>query len=182
MQWLLESPWPALGIGAVVIALLVVTWQNTRRRGLLTAMGAVLACVLLLLLIEWAVVTDQEAVEQTLEEMATALESNDPNQVLSHLAPDATQMRSAASHYLPSVTISDANVGNDLKVTVNRLTTPITARAEFTGRLTFEKQPRNEMPYNNFVRKFSIRLRKEGDRWLLLDYETSDLGGRPTAD
>jgi hypothetical protein len=184
MELIVESPWPAIIVGVLLLMLLGVAYINTRRRGLVTAAGCVLAGVLLLVLMEMFVVTEREEVEQTLEELAVALETNDIDAVVAHLAPNAMAIRAAAMTYLPMVRVSDANVGNDLQVTINRLTSPPTARAEFTGRLSFDKQSGPDaVPYNNFVQKFSLKLEKRDERWLLSSYETSrpGQGGEPLA-
>jgi hypothetical protein len=177
MELLLESPWPALFVGIPVLVLLAIAYTNTRQRRLLTAAGCVLVGMLLMVLLEMFVVTEREAVEQTLEAVAQALESNDLEAVLAHLSPEAASIRAAAMTYLPGVRVSDANVGNDLEVTINRLTSPPTARAEFTGRISFDKQSGPQaVPYNNFVRKFAIKLERSGQQWLLSSYETSQPG------
>ncbi len=87
MNAFLESAWPALGLGLLALALLGVAWHNTRHRRLPHAMLGVVVAMLLLLLVQWLVVTDREAVANSLEEMAQALESNDLNRVMAHLAP-----------------------------------------------------------------------------------------------
>jgi hypothetical protein len=176
MDAFLESPWPALGLGALALALLGVAWHNTRDRRLLQAMLGVIAVMLLLLLIQWLVVTDREAVAHALEETAQALESNDLNRVLAHLAPEGDRIRADAQRYLPHVEISDANIGGDLEVTVNRLTSPPSARATFTGRITgVNRIPGETIPYDNFVKKFTLKLREGDSGWLITDYEMADL-------
>ena len=178
MQLLFESPWPAIWLGVLAEALLGVAFFNTRRAALLWAMGGALVVTGLLLLTEWAVVTDVESVEYTLEAVAAALEINDVEQVLAHVAPDAGRLRAAIGTYVPRIKISDAKVGRDLKVTVNHLTQPPTARAVFTGRITGEsRNPSSGYPYDNFLQRFAIKLRQEGDRWLLADYELIDMRG-----
>jgi hypothetical protein len=172
MSEFLESPWPAVWLGAIALALLGVAWHNTRDRRLLQGMAGALAVTLILILVEWLVVTDREAVANTLEDVAVALESNDLSRVLAFLAPDADRLRNDAQRYLPGVEISDANIGGDLVVTVNQLTSPPTARATFTGRITGTNvNPGERMPYDNFVRRFTLRLRRDAGRWLLIDYE-----------
>jgi hypothetical protein len=177
MSLLVESPWPAISAGVLALVLLAIAYANTRRRGLLAAGGGVIALMALLVLLELVVVTEREAVEQTLDSVAAALETNDVDAVMVYLAPDATRIRAAVQGYLPSVTITDAKVGNDLKVTINRLTSPPTARAEFTGRISFDTQAgARSMPYSNLVRKFAIKLQKRHEAWLLSDYETTQPG------
>ncbi len=35
--------------------------------------------------------------------------------------------------------------------------------------------PGETMPYDNFVRKFTLKLRQDDSRWLITDYEMADL-------
>lgn len=178
MQALFESPWPAIWFGVLAEALLGVAFFNTRRVALIWAMAGVLVVTGLLLVTEWAVVTDVESVEYTLEAVARALESNDIEQVLAHVAPEAGPLRAAIRTYVPSIEISDANVGGDLKVTVNHFTQPATARAEFTGRISGKaRNPSRGIPYDNFFQRFAIKFRQEGDHWLLADYELLEMRG-----
>jgi hypothetical protein len=177
MTAFLESPWPALGLAALALGLLGVAWHNTRHPRLIHGMFGVLALMLVLLLVQWLVVTDREAIANRLEGMAVALESNDLERVMAFLAPDGDRIRADARHYLPGVEVSDANVGGDLIVTVNRLTSPPSARATFTGRITAaNRNPAERMPHDNFVKKFTLKLRQEpGGSWLVTDYEMGDL-------
>ena len=171
----LESPWPALWLGLLAEVLLGVAWYQTGNKRLFQAMAGALVVMLLLLALELLVVTDREAVSNTLEATASALETNDLNQVTAFLAPDATKLRADAERYLPNLMVRDANIGGDLEVTVNRLTNPPTARATVTGRINAASRGAERLPYENFVRKFTLKLRQEGDRWLLTDYEMGDL-------
>ena len=36
---------------------------------------------------------------------------------------------------------------------------------------------RGELPYENFAGRFLVRLRREGDGWLMTDYEMHDRTG-----
>jgi hypothetical protein len=176
MTAFVESPWPALGLGTLVLVLLAVAWHNTRDRRLIHAMLATLAVAFVLLVVQWLVVTDREAVARSLEDMAVALESNDLDRVLAFLAPEADRIRADAHRYLPSVQISDANIGGDLEVLINRLTSPPSARATFTGRITgVNRNPAERLPHENFIRKFTLKLREDERGWLVTDYEMGDL-------
>lgn len=176
MTMFLESPWPALVVGALALGLLGVAYHNTGHPRLRLAIIAAVGVTLLMLLVQWLVVTEREAVSDTLEQMAVALESNQIDAVLGYLAPDAGAIRTDAQRYLPGVEISDANIGGDLQVTVNRLTNPPTARATFTGRISgVNRSPAERSPYENFVRPFTLTLRQEGDRWLITGYEMGGL-------
>jgi hypothetical protein len=175
MSWLVETPWPAIWLGAIIVGLLAVALINTGRRSLVTAMAAVAGVVAVLVLIEWLVVTDRELVDATLENAARALERNDMS-VLELIAPDAAEIRGRAELYLPQIQVSNANIGGDLQVTINRHTSPTTARATFTARISGKsRSPGQALPYDNYVRRVAIKLRKSNGKWLLTDFD--DRGG-----
>jgi len=170
MTLLVENPYVILIGGLVLIAVFVLLLVQTGQGGyLFAALGSAGFCVLLLG-IEWFVVTEREEVEQTLDGLAAALETNDIPQVLQFLAPDAPRIRHDAEQRLPAVQIQDANVGSDLTIIINELTSPPTARATFTGRIHI-KDRTGTFPYENFVRRFGVQLQKQNGRWLLYDYE-----------
>lgn len=179
MSWLLETPWPSIWVGAIIIGLLAVALVNTGKRALFAAMFGVAGVVLLLVLVEWLVETDTEQIENTMERVAVALETNDVQNVLALMAPDATEIRSLAESQLPRVDISDANIGGDLQVTVNHLTIPPTARAQFTARINgTSRTPSDGFGHDTFVRRVSLKLRKTEGRWLLTEFEQNPAGQR----
>jgi hypothetical protein len=178
MSWLFEDPWPVIWITLVVEALLAAALFNTQSKAVLAGMLGVLALAGGLLLVERLVVTETEEVEQTLHDVAEALETNDVAAVLTHLAPDAAEIRFAAQGLLPSVNITEAEVGSDLSVRINPLMNPPTATARFMGKISMESGGSRNIPYEKFIRPFSVTLRKEGDRWLLTGYKLENRPGQ----
>lgn len=168
MQWLLESPWPTILFGALVLLLLAVAFFQTRRGALVVAMAGVVVAVSLGLLVEWLVVTEREAVEDTLYEVAEALESNDVQRVKGHLAPEATFIRQKAEQLLPPVEIEEAHVGGP-EITINRFGGAPTATAKFLGRIVYHDRSGTAL-YDNFISEFTVKLRHDGQRWLLTGY------------
>lgn len=170
MTLLFENPYVILIGGLLLVALFVVLLVQSGRGEFLYAALGVAGLCLLLLAVEWFVVTEREEVEQTLDSLAAALETNQVPQVLEFLAPDAPRIRSDAEQRLPAVEVQDANIGSDLTIVINELTSPPSAQATFTGRIHV-KDKTGTFPYENFVRRFTVQLRKENGRWLLYDYE-----------
>jgi hypothetical protein len=176
MAWLVEDPWPVVVGTLAVLGVLAVVLYRTGRGIFIAAMIAVALLGCGLLLVERLVVTERERVEAALEGAAAALERNDLEGVLSHIAPEAGAMRASVAAVLPGVEVTDANIGGDLKVTFNNLTNPPSARADFTGRVTLKsRSPSLAFPFDNFVRPFTVRLRREGDRWVMTEYQMGDL-------
>lgn len=173
MTAVFENPWIILGIGIVVQAVLGFVYLSTSRSGVLVAMGGVLVLMGLGVLVERIVVTPREEVVYTLDEVAAALENNDLPGVLSHLASNADELRDRVSSVMPQYTITAVRV-TGVKVTINRLTDPITARAEFTARIN-ARSKHGMNPYENYLRRIVVNLRREGDRWLLVEHDEQEL-------
>jgi hypothetical protein len=175
MTWFVEDPWPVLLATLAILALLGVALFRTGQARIIGAMVAVALLGGAGLLIEWLVVTEREEVEAALFGAAEALKRNDLDAVLSHIAPEAAGMRASVTAILPGIEVSEVKLAN-LKITLNRLTNPPSARAEFVGRVTVKsRQPGLAFPYDNFVRPFVVRLRRENDRWVMTEYEMGDM-------
>ena len=78
-------------------------------------------------------------------------------------------MRDIAGFYLRQTKVSKANIGSDLKITVNRLTSPPTARATFTGRLEAQFELGGATPLN-YVGRFTLELELDDGRWVIVEY------------
>lgn len=169
MSWIFEDVTWLIAAGIVVEAVLAVILLRTGRGAVLFAMGAVFALVLVGVAAERLIVTEPEEVESALDAVATALEANDVPTVLSYLAPEASQIRDTVERELPRLTITEAKI-RDLDVKINRLTSPATAEARFRGILNV-KDNSGQFPYENYMQRFTVHLRREGNRWLLVAYE-----------
>jgi hypothetical protein len=126
-----------------------------------------------MVMLERVVVTDTEQVEDTLHGIAEDLEANNIPLVLASFSPNCPGIRQAES-VLRRVKIETAVVGRDLEVRINKLTSPPTATAYFTGRIQ-ARDTGGSIPYENYIRKFKVRLELRGDRWLVADYEDGDM-------
>jgi ketosteroid isomerase-like protein len=172
MSTFVENPIFWIAVTVLLEAILAVMLVKTGRGALVGAMIGVLVLGAAGLLLERVVVTEREEVEAAFEEIAAALERNDVPGVMACLASDASQLRTEASSRMPRVEISDARI-RDLKVSFNRRANPPTARADFKA-IVEARDKKGEVPYEHFIRQFSVGLRREGDRWLLTDYTSYD--------
>jgi hypothetical protein len=176
MTWFVESPWPSLMLGFGLEVVLAIALVRTGRAILIAAMVALLALTASLLVIERMVVTEFEAVEDSLDAVARALESGDVPAVMTSFTPTCPR-RGEVEAALSRFTIREAHVGGDLEVRINRLTLPPSATAYFTGRVE-GKDKRGVVPYEHMIRKFKVTLHKQGDRWLIADYSDADFRDR----
>ena len=179
MDSLFEDPWLIVALGLLAEALLGVALWRTRRGALLAAMGVVVVLTGLGLLIERLVVTDREAVEDTLRAAAEAVRAGDEQRVLSFVAPDAEGVREPVQRYLGTIEFT--------KIVIRAPETQVmqgprrTARTRFTARVSGRfKGVEQPIAREEAVVFLEVRFRKEGDRWLVTGYEElkSPVGGR----
>jgi hypothetical protein len=163
MTWIVEDPWPALVGGIVVEAILGVVLVMTGRGRLLWAMAGVLAATAGLVLLEWLVVTDVERVEDAIHGVAGAIQRNDVDEVLEYVSPSAVRLRTTIQSTIRRVHVRQISIKNNLQVLVNRRVNPPAAQASFSVVVTA-----NGIQYPTFV---VVRLRLEGERWRVYDYE-----------
>lgn len=176
MTWLMESPWPALWIGLILEVLLAIALVRTGRGAIIGAMVLVLALSGGLIFLERVVVTEREEVENTLDDIAAAVEANDVQKVLAAFSPKCPRVNEVRST-LSRVKVRAANVGGDFEVTFNRLTSPPSAKTRFTGYIDAHDN-KGEIPYEHIIRKFQVTLQKQGDRWLIADFSDADPRGK----
>lgn len=172
MTWLVESFWPAVTLGVVLQLVLAVVLVRTGRAAVIVAMVAVLLVTLGLVALERYVVTEREQVEETLFAAEAALEQNDADAVLA-LFTATSPHRQEVARVLDRFKVRDAHIGRDLEVRTNQLTSPPSAKAFFTGRVE-GSDTRAAMPYDQVIRKFAVTFHRDGNRWLIHDYEMSD--------
>jgi len=184
MTWLFEEPWTIVLGGVVAEIALGLFLLKTGRGSILAAMVGVLVLAAGLLLVERMVVTEREKIQQVLDGVAAATMKNDAEAVQHFIAPaDASPAAAALHSYSASIlrrfTIRDANIGGDLDIQIDSAANPPLATARFTARVNF-KDSKAQVPYDNYVGKLKVDLRKQGDRWEILDFSDADRG-RPGA-
>lgn len=169
MTSLLEDPMPALVAGTLAAVVLGVALVRTGRGIYLLALAGVILATLGFVGLEWLVVTQIEHIEATVEAGAAALESNDLPRTLSFCAPDAHAPRRAAQWALAHARFTQVKI-TDLRVSINRLTSPPTATAEVTALISAGGRSGQ---FDELSRPVSLRLflRSQGDRWLVTGYE-----------
>jgi hypothetical protein len=168
---LLEDPTPIILAGIAIEAVLGMVLVRTGRGLFLILMGGVALLTLAGLAVERCVVTDVEQVENVIEAGRAAVETNQPAAALAVVAPEAREIRDRVREGFAQLVFREVKV-RGLTVKVNRTAQPITAEVGFTVMATFDGRQGN-VPYRNFVAAVNTRLRRQGDRWLVV--EVSDI-------
>ncbi len=173
-MFLLESPWPILLAGVSIEAILAVLLLRTGQGRFLWAMLGVAAVTSTGLLVERLVVTEREAVTNTLDACAEAVEANDLQRLLDQVSPTATKPRADARWFMGRVEFRTVRISN-LEITINRLASPPTARAKFKV-LVVGLDRQGEFPYQSRAGTVTVTLRKENGRWLVANYDRTSVG------
>ena len=175
MAAIFENPLPIVFVGIVVESILIALLYCTRKKLWLVPIVGVLAALIAAVSIERAVVTPREEVEYTIDKIAAALRDNDTEAVLEHLSETARESRSRAKWALGRVEVNKVSVSG-LDITINRLTSPPTAKATFSGLVRFEDR-KKEYPYQAYASKFEVEFRKEGGGWKVTSHSESNHAG-----
>lgn len=96
MLWLMENPWMIGLTGAAAAVLCGYGWIQSGRREVLYAFFGILAASIALLALERWWVTDGEAIQQTIRQIARDVESNDFNRMVKHFHSTASEIREQA--------------------------------------------------------------------------------------
>lgn len=163
-----ESPVPYLLLGLVAESILLIVYLQTRRTAFLAAIVVVASLTAAGILVEQMVVTDREAVEQTVYNLAEAIEADDVQGVLRHVSPQAGQARADAQREMGRYEVELARIISPLEIEFFDNTSPPTARVSFRA-VVRVKEGRSGVAFPATL-DFVITFAREGDRWLLLGY------------
>jgi hypothetical protein len=165
MTWLAEDPLPIWLGGAILLTAAAVVYLQLRTQWAFWSMAGVIGLVVVLLAVEKFWVTPREKIVQTLHATAAAVEANDAAGVLSHISPEAGELRRAVEGILGRVKIARAKITTTPEVTLSPNRTPpqatariryivdaVDARAGFGGAYPCEA---------------TIELSEVGGRWLI---------------
>ncbi|MFZ5831296.1 MAG: hypothetical protein ACOY3P_14490 [Planctomycetota bacterium] len=164
-----EDPTPIYMAGGVIEIALAFLYVRTGRPIFVLVMAGVLLATVLGVVVERVVVTDRERLEQTIDEAAMAVVSNDYDRLASFIAPDATHLQQLARWGFSQAEFSQVRI-TDQQITIDRAADPLTAQAKIFGVFYF-KHRSGQWPYDKYPANGTIFFRLENDRWLATDYE-----------
>jgi hypothetical protein len=167
MTRFVESPVPCCLIGLAVLSILLILYLQTRRAAFMGAMLIVVLLVVAGIFIEQVVVTDREAIETAVYDLAASVEANDLPAVLSHISPQATQARRAAEREMGRYEVELARVLGKLDIDISYSSdgNPYKAEVRFQG-VVKAKEGRSQLEGGARL-GFETTFVRERDRWLL---------------
>jgi hypothetical protein len=170
MNWLLENPLPLLLMGLAAEAILTVLLLQTGRGALLLGMLAIALVTAALVAVESVIVTDREAIEETLFAAAAAVERNDVRGLLRYLSLDAAPLQGEIERIFAQVKFAEARITSQPEIMISQLSEPPSATASFLARIRIT-QGNDRAPVGSHLGRFRVRLERESVGWRIADYE-----------
>src|ERR1044072_7821242 len=110
MNWLFEQPLLIVILGMIVVLGLGAAWSATGRTAFLYGVGAALLLMIAGLVVERLVVTDKEAIRQTLLIIAHDVKRNDRQAVLRHIHSSRDEIKRKAEAEMPRYHFTECRV------------------------------------------------------------------------
>lgn len=175
MNMLLENTAGIGIVGAALGGLLLFAAKQLGDRRLFYAAIGIGFATLILCAISTLIDTEREKLTKTIYDVANAVRANDHQRALDYMHPNATPATQRAKSELARFKFEEAKVTSIRMVTVNESTRPQTATTEFVGRIKVKGDHTYYGMEGSGVRLMKVYWMKSGDRWLISDYEHSDV-------
>ncbi len=174
MTWLMENPAAIIAGGVLLELALAVVLLRTGRGGVLALMLLAALTTAGLLAVERYVVTDSEAVRETLDQVAATLLTNDLDKVLAFVDSHADDVRQHAKSVLPQLNFKEAHIGGDVDLKFHRLVSPVSVTAEFFAQFRIQERHGSSFGHEQAVQRLRVELHKVDGRWLITDAQVAE--------
>ena len=176
---LAEQPLLVALMLAVAGAALVYGWLQTGKRAAAIAGVIALALIPLVWVLSQRWVTDRERVEQTIHEVARAVEADDLQRVLRVIGDADTRAQARAE--LPKYEFHEANVHRIRSIEIIDNTYPPRADVDMSVKVVVS-QKRGVIQNQPVARRLLLTFEKRAsDQWVVVDYRHMPLLGGPDA-
>ena len=173
MTILLENPIPIYFVGAVLATLCGLTFLVRRSLRSLLALVGVVAVTVLLVMVERAVVTNREQIEEGVFGLIEVIEKNELPSVLARIDPAAAEVLSDAKTLMQLVKVEDTGASM-LHVEFESDGEPQSAFSRFLGKIDGVHKPTGQRVfYFDEVQLFWV---KRQGQWLVESYRIQSNG------
>ena len=176
MNLLLEQPL-AVVIGGVILGLVAgIAWSSSGRKEWLIGLGLVVVLTIVGLIVEQLVVTDREAIETTLAQIARDVESNNLRAVLSHVSSNNPDLQHKAEAEMPDYRFDECRVTKVHDIDVDASQEPRSAVVEFNVIASGSfSEGGVELTGQQVLRWVQLHMVREKDgQWRVQDYKHDD--------
>jgi hypothetical protein len=167
MDLLLESPVAVGAIGLLLVTCGAIVWSQSRSG---PATIGLLACVLLAIVGfvgERLWVTSAESARATVDRLLERVAANDLPGVLALCDPGAAKMRADAQALMPQFNVQTTGTAGEMRIDLDAGGGTATASIKALVKAQ-HKQTGATVAYFDGL---ELTLRRDGDRWLLTDYQ-----------
>ena len=164
MTWFTETPWPPIFILGIVAAVLLAVWTSQKQGVWL--IGAVVACLAapVVYLIEKAIVTEGERVEQNVLDLTAAFQRKDRERVLSFFSAQAPDLRDMAVYALNLVDLPKGIDVKDLSVRLSNENSRAISHFRANGTVAVPGVGERHSPS-----RWEVTWQKEGTEWKIIE-------------
>ena len=131
MNWIFDQPLTIVLLSVGILTGIAISWIMSGHKALLYALIAGVVVAAALLVAERFVVTDREAIEATLQQMARDVASNVPAKITQHISPSAPSLQAKANAELPNYKFDTLRITKIHEIKVQDESEPRTAVVEF---------------------------------------------------
>jgi hypothetical protein len=176
MNLFLEQPLAVVIAGVILGVIAGIAWNSTGRKEWLIGLGAVVVLTIAGLIVEQFVVTDREAIEATLEEIARDVQSNNLRAVLSHISANNAELQRKAEAEMPNYRFDECRVTKVHGIEVDASLEPRSAIVEFNVIASGSfREGGVELAGQQVPRWVRLQMVREKDgHWRVQDYEHDD--------
>ena len=168
LEWFTEDAFFPACIGILLTIAFLGLAFSSGEKVMFKAGLAIAALTALLITTEVLIVTDREEIENSIYEMAAAMQQNDFEKVFDYL--DTEELKRRAKGELRDATCHACSITAINEVTVKQEDN--TAVADFVG---FAQASNRAFPSPTPIqRRIKLYFRKAGDDWKIIDFESSD--------
>lgn len=175
MNFLLESALLIGLVGGLLSVLAAYTGVQLAEKRVQMGAAMLFALTIVLVAISLWIETDREQLRRTMREMAVAVQNNDHERLFAYFHPNASSGVQHAKSEVPRFQFHQASVTSVRDIVVNDRTQPPTAITEFIAAFRVSSDsPQTYGAEFNSRRFVKVYWMKQGERWLVRDYEHAD--------
>ena len=174
MTTLFEEPGFAIVGGGILVVVMAIFWLTSGMRGFLIAGLAILVATFGLVLMEQMVVTDYEAVQETLQKIAIDAEKNDASLLYPYISSQTEkgeQLRAIVRSDFNSYIIDRITIDDNLKVLMFPKLSPPRAEATFTVFVKGSERSSGNRPPSAIPAAIKVTMFQEEGDWKIAEYD-----------
>ena len=180
MNWLFDRPVYVAILGVLLCVPIAILWVTSGRKEMLYALAAAFALFVALLITERMVVTDREALEATVVQIARDVQANNHQAVQGHIYSGSPPLKQKVQAELPNYQFIECRITSQPEIEVNTKDEPRSAKVSFlaaaAGDFKYEGMSASASKEAPIRRHIILHMRKEADgNWKVEDYEHKEI-------